>query len=151
MIHARNDEPDSSAAAVRLERLAAFAPNFRDPGAVFGNHPPDTGTGTRDDPIRLNSFELSEFGTRFFSMVYDAGWIIRGFDWPAWIRTEEGRLATDRAALGTATCDQLAKLLTAVVRQDRFYDGALEDAFESGLLRAIAERAEVLASEIDQQ
>ncbi len=148
-----NSEGHSNEASneIRLKRLAAFTPNFRDPSVVFGHRPPDTGTGTHDDPIRLNSFELSEFGTRFFSMVYDEGWIIRGFDWSAWISTEEGRLlATDRP-LGTATCDQLSKVLTAIVRQDRFYDGALEDAFESGLLRAIAERAAILARDIDQR
>jgi hypothetical protein len=35
----------------------------------------------------------------------------------------------------------LAHLLTALVKFDRFDEGQLRDAFESGLLRRVAERA----------
>jgi hypothetical protein len=132
--------------------LAAFAPVFRDPTTVFGKQHPDTGAGTRDDPTILGWYELSEVGTKFFEMVYDAGWIIRGFDWSEWAWGDEGQLlSADRAALDKANCDQLCKLLAALVRQDRFCDGVLEQAFESGLLRAITERAEVLAAEAAQR
>ena len=39
---------------------------------------------------------------------------------------------------------QLQKLLTALIRQDRFVTGALAGAFESGLLTAIVRRVEQL-------
>jgi hypothetical protein len=35
-------------------------------------------------------------------------------------------------------------LLTAIVRSDRFVEGSIEGAFESGLLAAICRRAAVL-------
>lgn len=45
--------------------------------------------------------------------------------------------------------EQLAKLLTVVIRQDRFVKGALNGAFESGLLTAIAGRAAELVEQND--
>jgi hypothetical protein len=41
--------------------------------------------------------------------------------------------------------DQLAKLLTALIRENRFNEGALGDSFESGIMTAIARRAKELA------
>ena len=61
---------------------------------------------------------------------------------PAWLETPRGRaLAWDRDALATATPDELRKLLTAIVRSDRFTEGSFAGAYESGLLLAIARRA----------
>src|SRR5690242_16786622 len=112
MTHSQREGSGSLVAAVRLKRLASFAPRFRDPELVFGYRRPDGGTGTRDDPTILGSFELTEIGTQFYRMLYDEGWIVQGFDWSEWIRTQEGQLlATNRETLGMATSDQLAKLL----------------------------------------
>ena len=44
----------------------------------------------------------------------------------------------------TATADDLARLLTAIVRSDRFSEGSINGAFESGLLARIARRAATL-------
>jgi hypothetical protein len=46
--------------------------------------------------------------------------------------------------MATATANQLAKVLTALIRGERFSEGTLREAFESGLLLAIALRAEAL-------
>jgi hypothetical protein len=147
-IRSESDPTNDQNVDVRLARLAAFAPLFRDPTTVFGIRHPDTGTGTRDDPWKFGWYQLSEVGTKFVEMLYGAGWVMRNFDWPNWAWSEEAqRLCSDRATLVTTNCDQLAKLLTALVRQDRFCDGVLEEAFEDGLLRAIAERAETLTVE----
>ena len=47
--------------------------------------------------------------------------------------------------LRSASADQIANLLTTVVRRDRFVEGGLAAAFESGLILAILERAEQLS------
>jgi hypothetical protein len=71
------------------------------------------------------------------------------FDWGAWLTTEEGRrLSTDKAALAEANVDQLIRLLTAIVRSDRFSEGSLAGAFESGLLEAIVRRAAALTQDV---
>jgi hypothetical protein len=51
------------------------------------------------------------------------------------------RLRDDPKALAAASAEQLAKLLTVLIRQDRFVEGALNGAFEAGLLTGIVRRA----------
>ena len=71
-----------------------------------------------------------------------------GFDWGSWLQTPEGAaLWDDPAALAAATPDQLEMLLTAIIRSDRFVEGSIAGAFESGLLVRIARRAGVLLAE----
>jgi hypothetical protein len=77
-----------------------------------------------------------------------AGWVVVGFDWMTWLQTEEGAALRDRPeALASASPDELAKLLTAIIRSDRFVEGSIVGAFESGLLVRIARRASALLHE----
>lgn len=129
----------------RLERLAAFAPILRDPKVIFGKWHPDSGKGTTDDPWIWGWFELTDVGSAFFKMVHDTGWVMDGFDWSEWAYGPEGlRIATRHENIASANCEQLSKLLTAVLRKDRWCDGFLEGCFESGLLRTVTERAEAI-------
>ncbi len=50
--------------------------------------------------------------------------------------------------LSRATPEQLEKLLTAVIRADRFCDGALAGERESGLLARVCRRASVVLADI---
>lgn len=70
-----------------------------------------------------------------------AGWCKEGFNWPAWIGSDEATTLRDPDRLDQATPAQLEKLLTAMQRQDRFADGTIETAYSSGLIRRIAQRA----------
>lgn len=129
----------------KLHELAAFGPIFRDPTTTFGRWHPSQGKGTEDDPTTFPYFEFSETATRFMRMLQEAGWI-QNFNWIAWAHGTEGqKLVREPGAIAGASPDQLAKLLTAFSRQERFCDGALADAYERGTLRAIVERAEALA------
>ncbi|MCX7584927.1 DUF6508 domain-containing protein [Phenylobacterium sp. 58.2.17] len=75
---------------------------------------------------------------------------MRPFDWVVWQTTPEGRmLLSDHSAIAGATAEQLSKVLTAHFRKDRFADGTLLEAFESGFMRAIAGRAVVLLGGFD--
>jgi hypothetical protein len=60
---------------------------------------------------------------------------------------ESKALASRPAAVATASEDDLGRLLTAIVRSDRFNEGSLAGAWESGMLTAIVRRAGVLADE----
>ncbi len=44
----------------------------------------------------------------------------------------------------------MERLLTALLRQDRFVEGLLGEAFESGLLTRIVRRASVLSEMLDE-
>ena len=91
-------------------------------------------------------YELSPAAEAFLRAVGEAGMMLTGFDWPSWAQTPEAkRLHGDRATLAKATPDELAMLLTALIREDRFNEGALGDSFESGIMTAIARRAKELA------
>jgi uncharacterized protein DUF6508 len=93
----------------------------------------------------MTGIRFSEVADRFCNMLYDAGWILPDFDWATWSRHSEGRkLLENREAIAAADCEQLAKPVTALARQDRFVEGTLARAYENGALLAIVERAEVL-------
>ena len=75
-------------------------------------------------------------------------WVVAGFDWRTWLARDEGRaLRDDPDAVATATSDQLARLVTAIVRSDRFVEGSIAGAFESGLLARVSRRAQALLDE----
>jgi hypothetical protein len=122
----------------RLRPLAGYADVLESADFDFGHWVPSRRleNGSHSMPY----FEFSEAALEFL-----AACPVEVFDWPAWHQTEEAQaLMHDRAVLGTATPDQLIKLLTALIRGDRFTEGNLAEAFEAGLLAAIARRASEL-------
>jgi hypothetical protein len=135
---------DDTAAAPwpdRLNAIGAFADELAaddfDIGGWRGGERGDDGV------IQMPWFELSD---RALAFVRALGGIIEPFDWPTWAATDEAkRLYEDRDVLATATPKQLSKLATSLVRSDRFNEGELAAAFESGVMAAIARRAAVLA------
>jgi hypothetical protein len=70
-------------------------------------------------------------------VCYDAG-IVFAFDWPSWAR--RARRYLEPGGLERARLETCRKILTIVVRQDRFVDGALADAIATGLLARIVRR-----------
>jgi hypothetical protein len=128
----------------RLRILADTLPTLEAPDFVAGRwHDSER----RDNDVwTMPWFELGPMGLAFLRAVGEAGFMRIGFAWPDWIATPEAiALRTDREALAQATPEQLAKLLTMLIREDRFNEGALEHSFESGLIVSIARRAKVLA------
>jgi len=128
----------------RLHALAEFLPEFERPDFEFGHweHPPSEEPGV----TILSWFELGEVASAFVQVAYEMGWVW-DFDWVTWMQTPEAtNLRDNPLALAHATPDQLAKLLTVFIRQDRFCEGALESAYEQGLLTRIVRRAAQLES-----
>jgi Family of unknown function (DUF6508) len=126
-----------------LRGLAAFLPRFEAPGFEFGHwvspRPPGGGS------IVLGYYAVGATGSEFVEAAYALGLVQTGFDWGAWTASSEARaLLGDPSAVSNATPQQLVKLLTALLRQDRFVEGALGHAYESGLLTAILRRASAL-------
>lgn len=120
----------------RLQALADFLPLFEEPGFEFGEW---------DD-----YYSFSDTAISFYKMAYDMGWVILGYAWSDWMVTDEAtRLRDDPAALAAAAPEQLARLLTVVIRQDRFSEGSLAGAYHSGLLTGIVRRAAVLVRALD--
>ena len=133
----------------RLDKLAAFVPILRDQNSPCVELIPLRGKGTSEEPYVMGTGGpvLTEPGMRFRQMATDAGWVMKDFDWPQWAQSKDAELLfTNRSALSRSSEEQLAKILTVLIRQDRFIEGELAGAFQSGLILAVAERAEALAS-----
>ena len=131
--------------SARLQSLADLVPILEAPDADFG-HWDDSPTvaGTEHLPW----FVFGPTADAFRAAVGRGVWMIVGFDWMRWLETGEGQaLRDDPAAVATASADQLAMLLTAIIRSDRFVEGSMAGAFESGLLSRIARRAAALLAE----
>ncbi len=123
----------------RLEALAAFLPDFESPGFEFGH--------MDKAPGGMPYYNLSPVASRFVHTCYKMGWVLN-FDWVQWKDSPEAtELLRNPEAMEAATPDQLGRLLTAIIRQDRFAEGALGAAFDSGLLTAIIRRIAVLAAD----
>ena len=133
--------------AARLERLAGFAAVFEAPGFVAGEHvTPASVPGVWTMPYARYHREVD----RFVSIAYEDGWVRSDIAWGEWSQTPEAQsLRDDPVVLATATLDQLAKLITVLVRQERFVEGSLMAAFEGGLVLGIVRRAGVLMEGAD--
>ncbi|MCY4528023.1 MAG: DUF6508 domain-containing protein [Chloroflexi bacterium] len=123
----------------RLDALAAFLPKFELPGFEFGR--------MEAPPGKMPYYTLSPLASCFVKTCYEMDWV-KPFDWTEWKGSPEAmQLRDDPSALESATFEQLSRLLTVVIRQDRFVEGALGGAFESELLSGILRRATVLAKD----
>jgi hypothetical protein len=74
----------------------------------------------------------------FVQLAYDDGWMVAGFDWAEW---NEGRaIVANKALIEVADLLTIMKLITALVRSDRFCEGSLQAAHEEGTIAAILAR-----------
>lgn len=128
----------------RLTRLSDFCGVFEAEGFSMG----EWGGGEETAP-GLSSFPyctLSAAAATFIGLCNKDGWVVPGFDWMSWMASPEGTgLCNDPEKMAEASPEQLSKLLTALVRRERFCDGSWESAHRSGLLLGIVRRARVLA------
>jgi hypothetical protein len=133
--------------ADRLRPLAELVPLLEAPDADFGAW---DAPGPVDGEYHMPYYTFGATADAFRAAVGRGGWMIVGFDWRTWLETDEGRAFRDRHdALASANPDQLAWLLTAIIRSDRFVEGSIAGAFESGLLARIARRAAQLLAELE--
>jgi hypothetical protein len=137
--------PPPDPIAERLRPLADLVPILEAADADFGywEAPPPV-----DGVHRMPYFVFGPTAEAFQAAVGRGGWVTMGFDWGTWLKTEDGQALRDRPeALSAASADDLSRLLTAIVRSDRFVEGSIAGAFESGLLARIARRASALLAE----
>lgn len=78
--------------------------------------------------------------------AFDRHGFVLAFDWPAW-HAEAARYRREPAALASAPLRDLCRLITTLVRADRFARGAFAEALESGLVAAILRRLQTLRDE----
>jgi hypothetical protein len=86
--------------------------------------------------------DMNSLLRKLTSVCYECGLVVDGFDWPTWIsETDVRSLPLDETSI-----DDLRKLLTAYVRQERFIDGHLQFHLANNhllpLIRRILDRSE---------
>ena len=116
-----------------LEKIAGYLTVFsqqREFGHWEGGELED---GTLQFPYVVYSKEVDEF----LSLLYESHFLVT-FDWSSW---DDGReLTQDRDRLAQADLLTLRMLMTVIVRNDRFHEGALLNAIKDGLIAAILQR-----------
>src|SRR6266699_5935221 len=99
------------------------------------------GSGSNPNPAgdRRSASRCRCEAMSFIEATYKFGWVLwPEFDWIEWKHTPEAmQLRDGPEALSKATPEQLARLLTVLIRQDRFVESALQSAFESGILTRV--------------
>jgi hypothetical protein len=126
----------------QIRALADFWPVFANPKFVYETQDE---AKEKKGVITMPSSSLSPEAKAFNKMIYQQGWILDGFDWPEWTKTDEFKdLFSKPETLAKASTHQLAKLLTALVRKERFCDGTMASACAEGLLAGITQRAGML-------
>lgn len=143
------DEPDAELERLgdldRLRDLGRWADVLARPDFVFGEWVPMQ--EIEPGVYHVGYYVPSEEAERFLADVARHRWVYP-FDWMAWLATPEGRrLSGSPEAVGAATAEDLGRLLTAIIRGNRFSEGELAGAFESGMLLAITRRAQALAGD----
>ena len=129
-----------------LAALARFLPVFEDndftPGCWV--HP----RKLAENHYTMPFVSLSPEAERFVKVSYKSGWVLQDFSWVKWMDTQEAiDLRNNPAVLARAQVEQLARLLTVFIRQDRFVTGGLLGDFKSGRILAIVRRADALLRE----
>lgn len=143
MIDEAGHDPDAGSDrwATPLRVLAPFADRIGEPDFEFGAW----GGGDRlpNGTLSMPYHELAAGGEALIAAC--GAWLQVGFDWSNWARTEEGKgLMEDPTALARATPEQIARVLTLLIRANRFNEGQLEWAWRSGLFQRILDRVAAL-------
>ena len=88
---------------------------------------------------------LSDEARKFIDYCGDTSRWLQPFDWLDWLSSMEAvNFYKDPSCIAEATVEQLARLLTAYTRNNLFNAGALNAAFECGIITAIVQRAQAL-------
>lgn len=128
-----------------LRVLAGWAPILTSPDFDIGHwvvSEPD-----EDGVTQMPWFDYSPDALRLMAEVAGAGFV-QPFDWMTWMGSPDAKvLVADPGRVAAVDADDLRRLLTAIVRGDRFMEGNVAGAFESGMLLAIARRAGSLLQE----
>lgn len=137
--------PPFRASRQQLEALAAYIPVFEHPAFTAG-----TWVESKQVEVGVSTFPYYNFSEQlneFHDMCYREGWVLMEFDWMTWEWSPEAEmLVADLQSVDGANSEQLARLLTTILRKERFSDGAIAEAIESELVLAILRRASGLAT-----
>lgn len=94
----------------------------------------------------VTGWDYPEIVSRFHDIVYDKEMILL-FDWPKWMEARE--LIDDKEAdFSGLDLKTMCKLITVIVRNNRFSTGYLGSCFEDGIILKILYRIKHIINEL---
>lgn len=139
----RRPAAGGSSLSERLRRLGGHLATLESPAFSFGDW-----EVSGPDASGVTQMPWYRFSPGAEAVLRDARALMVPFDWSTWLGSPEGRRFHEPDRVATASAEDLPRLVTAIVRSERFGEGSIAGAYESGLLTAIARRAAELARDI---
>lgn len=128
----------------QLQAIVDFLSELESPGFPAGEW--RGGGRLADGSIEMPWFERSARLDALLGAIGAAGFVTPGFDWMAWLGSPEGAAFRDEPGhIERASEQDLAHLFTAIIRGDRFTEGNVAGAVESGVMaRAVRRLGELI-------
>ena len=118
-----------------IDRLLSFRPLFDTSEHLY----------SVSEEFSLDPFSYDPEVHRFIKAVYETGFLFP-FEWVAW-KDEGARLVHTDGAIAACSLDDLRRLTTIIIRQDRFVSGMVAQAIDEGWFRKILDRLAELQNE----
>ena len=135
------EPPQPPAEDLLWSRVLTWLPVFSAPSFRSGVW---TGGGeTAPGVYNTRWVEYAASVNEFVQELYELE-VVAPFDWGTWIQERGNELREDPQRLAEASLEECRMLLSAHVRADRFTEGHLLHAFESGHIVAILDRVRAL-------
>lgn len=126
----------------QIDNILIYLAVFKSDGSTFSHKTEPT---QDPDGYWVMTYDmLSDEAVSFVKSLYDNGWILGSFDWASYSRTKEYETLVFKGGLTDASPEQVARILTTIVRRDRFAPGWLASAYNDGLLTRILTRLQVI-------
>ncbi|HRO15363.1 MAG TPA: DUF6508 domain-containing protein [Paracoccus sp. (in: a-proteobacteria)] len=127
-------------ASADLAALAAFADRLGEPCGEWAG-----GEKLGENSFLMPWFDHSPMMTGFIGAACERGLVVP-FDWPEWMGQGGDRLVhAPPEAMADYSLEDVQRVVTAILRADRFSEGALASAFEDGRMPALIRRLAALA------
>lgn len=126
-----------------IDNILKYLPLLEDKDKKFYREAPQDKPGV----VVLPFYVLTAIGHNFYEDLYKEGFVTK-FRWMDWI-AEAGEYSANDEKLSKADLMDIRRLLTIIVRQDRFCEGLLEEVIESGFVLKILKRLKEIREEIE--
>ncbi|MDU5145855.1 MAG: DUF6508 domain-containing protein [Paenibacillus dendritiformis] len=95
-----------------------------------------------------HSYKYADAVNEFLDVLYEAEFLIAGLDWKTWIIENQLQSVDNHDRfIERADIEDLRKLMTAYVRQERFWEGFLGDVMKRGGVGKVLDRLQALTAE----
>lgn len=134
----------------QITSLTSFIDSFEDPAFQFSVNWP--AVKDSDGYWVSGHTVINPVGRAFVKALIDNGWGIVNFDWGTFVNSSEYQeLMMVPNGFNQATPEQIAKVITSILRSDRFSPGWLDNSVNDGTVLRILQRLKMIESQIEDQ